>query len=120
MFSDELIVGIATCVTTIIATAFTIRTNKLHPIDEERYKKVLFPIMCILQAEDFRFNSIEKSTAAILKINPISILSSPFICYKNKMARNAPAAIPVVLYNRHFSVLPFFNSPILSSIHSMA
>ena len=71
MFSDELIVGIATCVTTIIATAFTIRTNKLHPIDEERYKKVLFPIMCILQAEDFRFNSIEKSTAAILKIKTI-------------------------------------------------
>ena len=71
MFSDELIVGIATCVTTIIATAFTIRTNKLHPIDEERYKKVLFPIMCILQAEDFRFNSIEKSTTAILKIKTI-------------------------------------------------
>ena len=69
--SDELIVGIATCVTTILVTVFTILANKLRPIDKERYEKILFPIMRILQSEDFRFRNIETSSAAVIKIKNI-------------------------------------------------
>ena len=73
--SDTLINSIFTCVSAVISTIITVipsmKLRKSNEINFERYKKVLFPIMLILEKLKFRYNSQEKATQAIKDIRCI-------------------------------------------------
>lgn len=74
--SNEVFAALISGITTLIAAIFTAiysaLKNRYNPINEARYKKAFFPIMCILEKCNFRYTSDDVITTIVEDIKAIT------------------------------------------------